>query len=177
MRSSKPAAHRRGRVPRFLFLSVLLLVSLHSEAALSASLMVKVQQLNPAGELQSVTCTDNTKCLLPISITTAQGKQDTLTVAIFFAPTSILLHFQTSKGYLYAVTKGEADSFYRTLWSPSFGQASPSVDKPSVSDVTLFLPAVPNAFLAPMLDVASESAQKVTHQAVAEVEITLQPVP
>jgi hypothetical protein len=164
-------------VAGYLLAALLILSAFHCEAASAASLMVKVQQLNPAGGLQSVTCTENTKCLLPIAITTAQGKQDTLTVAILFAPTSILLSFQTSKGYLYAVTKGETDAYYRTLWSTSFGQAPPSVEKPSVDDVALVLPAVPNAFLAPMLDVASESAKNIKHDAVADLNITLQLAP
>src|SRR5258708_18624169 len=110
MHWSKRAARRRGRIYRVLLLSLpFFLVSLHSEAAFSASLSVKIRQLNPDGQTQQVTCTPNTKCLLPIDIQTGSTKE-TLTVGIEFVRGTMLARFQTPKGYLYAGNTPQADT-------------------------------------------------------------------
>jgi hypothetical protein len=171
----KPAARRRGRNTGLLLLSVLfLLVSLYSEAAFSASLMVTIKEINPAGGSQEATCADHKKCLLPLVIKTRQGQQETLNVTMFFVPGNILFMFHTPNGDLYA-SDGKADdktSRYEAMW-----HIAPAKDKASTYNVTLFLPVVPHAAVAPILSVTHEAALKIAHEPVADLEISAQPVP
>jgi hypothetical protein len=166
MKLLKPAARNRGRKSRLLLLPLLLLVSLHSQTAFSASLTVKIRQVNPDSETQQVTCTDNTKCVLPLDIQTGATKQ-TLTVHVLFVPGHVLFQFETPKGYLYAGDKTPADAqnaVYETIWTRGKAQSTASV-----SPVTLFLPLVPQAALAPMLSAVQ--------QPVADLEITTEAAP
>ena len=158
---SKPAARGRGRNTGFLLLSGLffLLVSLHSEAAFSASLTVKIRQVNPDSAIQEVNCAERAKCVLPIDIQTGTTKQ-TLTVHVHFVP--VLFEFETPKGFLYAGDKSPADkqnAVYQTIWTKGKAQS-----KSTISPVTLFLPLVPHAEVAPMLSAVQ--------QPVADLEIT-----
>jgi hypothetical protein len=50
-------------------------------------------------------------------------------------------------------------------------------DKSATDNVTLLLPAVPNAAMAPILDAAREAKLKTAHPSVATLEITTQPAP
>ena len=167
MHSLKSAARRRGRTVSLWLLSLfVLLVSLHSEAAFSASLTVKIRQVNPDSEVQQVTCTDNTKCVLPLDIQTGATKE-TLTVHVLFVPGNVLFEFETPKGYLYAGEKTPADvenAVYETIWTRGKAQS-----KASISPVTLFLPLVPLAALAPMLSAVQ--------QPVVDLEITTEEAP
>jgi hypothetical protein len=175
MRSSNPAARGHGRNKGFLLLSaVVSLISLHSQPALSASLAVTIRQLNPDSAIQQVTCAEKQKCLLPIDIETKQGKKETLTALILFAPGRALFQFQTTDGFLYAWDKkpGDENAVYETIWH----ELTPA-KKPLTGNVTLFLPAVSRAVGAPILNVAHEAAQKVDHQPVADLEITVAAAP
>ena len=164
---SKPAARRRGRITSFWLLPVLLsLVSLQSEAAFSASLAVKIRQLNPAGEVQQATCTEHKKCVLPLEIQTGAQKE-TLTVHVLFVSGNVLFEFETPHGYVYAGEKNPADkqhTVYETIWRGAKAQ-----NTPSTSDITLFLPLVPLAAIAPIL--------KTPQQPVADMEITTEETP
>jgi hypothetical protein len=166
MKSIKPAARNRGRKSRLLLLPLLLLVSLHSQTAFSASLSVKIRQVNPDSEIQQVTCTDNTKCVLPIDIQTGATKE-TLTVHVLFVPGNVLFEFETPKGYLYAGEKNPADAehaAYETIWTGGKAQSTASI-----SPVTLFLPLVAQAAVAPILSTVE--------QPVADLEITTEAAP
>ena len=167
-------ARERARLFRFLLLPFLLcVVTAHGSAASAASLTVKIRQLNAAGEVQQVTCAEKTKCVLPIDVQTKQGKKETLTALILFAPGVALFQFQTPDGFLYAWDKkADNDAVYETIWH----EAAPA-GKPSTGDVTLFLPAVPIAVEAPILNVAREAALKATHPAVADLEIAVEAAP
>jgi hypothetical protein len=141
---------------------LLCLVAVHGSAAFAASLNVKIRQVNPNGEIQQVTCSEKKKCVLPIDIQTGQAKE-TLTVGIGFVRGNVLLKFQTPKGYLYAGDKNPADkqnAMYETVWHEGV-----TAGKPSTSNVTLFLPLVPEPVTASILD----SPQ----QAVADLEINV----
>jgi hypothetical protein len=166
MYSFKPATRGRWRNAGLLCLSLFLSISLYSEAACSASLVVKIKQLNPEGGLQQVTCTDDQKCVLPVDIQTGQTKK-TLTVGISFVPGNVLMTFATPDGFLYAGDTNPADTqhaIYETLWHRAVAQ-----NEPSISDVTLFSPAVPNALLVPALSAVEKP--------VADLEITLETTP
>ena len=168
-------ARERGCLFRHLLLPLLLcFVTAHGSAASAASLNVKIRQLNPAGEVQQITCAPDTKCLLPIAIQTKQGKKETLTALILFGPGNVLFQFQTPNGYLYAWDKksGGKDAVYETLWH----NTAPS-NKASTNNVTLFLPAVPRAAEAPILNIAREAALKAMHPAVADLEIIVEAAP
>ena len=159
MHSFKPAAHRGGRYAGFLLFSALfLLVSLHSGAAFSASLAVKIRQLNPPGAIQQVTCAEHQKCLLPIEINPAQLQAETLTVALTFASGNLIARFLLPKGTLFAGDKGDTSGHYFPIWHKSL-----TTNGPSTYDINLFLPVAPNA--------AS------TQQPIAALEITAQPNP
>ena len=166
MHSLTPAACRRGRTVSLWLLSLLfLLMSLHSEAAFSASLTVKIRQVNPDGAIQQVTCTDNTNCLLPLNIQTGTTSE-TVTVHLLFAPGNVLFDFETPKGYLYARDSKPSDprAFYRTLW-----HGSTAKDNPSVNDVSLFLPLVARAQSTPL--------RATVDGPVADLEITTEALP
>jgi hypothetical protein len=190
MKTYQTAVRRRGRIGNLLLLALLLALSHHSAAAVPAtpvavpapaakvavpaSLQVKIRQINPDSATREVTCAVKKKCLLPIEIKTSQAKTETLTVDISFVPGNVLFTFQTPEGYLYAGDKnaGDKDSVYSTIW-----HKAPGRDKAATYNVTLFLPAVPHAFAAPILPLTHEAARGVTHQAVADLEFTTQQVP
>jgi hypothetical protein len=166
MHSFKPAARRSGRYAGFLLFSAFfLLVSLHSGAAFSASLAVKIRQLNPDGQIQQVTCVNHQQCILQLGIRTAQAQTETLNVHVLFVPGNVLLEFETPKGYLYAGPKTAAAKHvdYRTIW-----RNTSALNKPFADDVTLFLPLVAHP-AAPRLNVAQ--------QPVADLEVTTEQVP
>jgi len=133
--------------------SLFLLVSLHSEAAFSASLTVKIRQLNPDGAVQQVTCAPKTKCLLPIDIQTGATKE-TLTVHVLFVPGNVLFEFETPKGFFYAGDTTPADS-HNILYEPRWHGVKPQ-KTPSTTNVTLFLPLVPHAEMAPILNAVKQ---------------------
>jgi hypothetical protein len=127
---------------------------------------VKIRQVNPDSAIQQVTCTDNTNCLLPIDIQTGTTKE-TLTVHVLFVPGNVLFEFETPKGYLYAGDKNPADAehaAYETIWTRAKAQSTASI-----APVTLFLPLVPHAEVAPMLSAVQQS--------VADLEITTEQAP
>jgi hypothetical protein len=166
----EPGARRRGRSTGLLLLSALfLLVSLYSEAAFSASpsasLIVTIKQVNPAGGLQTVTCAVKQKCLLPVTIQNG-SQRETVTAHILFVPGNVMFAFETHDGYLYARDKNADPKypFYKTMWATAV-----SPNKSSTRDVTLFLPAVPLAALARIV--------KTVQQPVAELEITMEAAP
>jgi hypothetical protein len=167
-------ARERGRLFRLLLLPFLFaFASIHSGAASAASLTVKIRQLDPAGNVQQVTCAPNAKCLLPVDIQTKQGKKETLTLHVLFIPGGAMFEFQTPDGYLYAWDKKPGkDALYETLW-----HIAAAANNPATYDVTLFLPAVPVAPEARILHVAQETAQKVSHAPVADLEITVEAAP
>jgi|SRR6185437_2467384 len=155
-------ARERGCLFRPLLLPFLFcFVMAHGSAASAASLNVKIRQVNPDSAIQQVTCAPNTKCLLPIDIKTGATKQ-TLTVHVLYVPGNVLFEFETPKGYLYAGDKNPADAehaAYETIWTRGKAQSTASI-----SPVTLFLPPVPHAEVAPMLSAVQQS--------VADLEIT-----
>jgi hypothetical protein len=172
MRSFTSAARRRGRTAAFLLLAVLFsFVSLYSEAAFSASLIVTIKKINPENGIQQVTCTARQKCVLPIAIQNGANKE-TITAHILFVPGSLLAKFQGPDGYYYAGDTGNTKEFYEVTWRKSGPR-----DKPETYDVTLFLPVVPHPEVAPILSVAHEAAEHITHAPVANLEITAQPAP
>jgi len=172
MNSFQLTTRGRGRIPCFWLLPLLLLASLHSQAASSASLTVKVRQLNPDGAVQQVTCAEKQKCVLPVDIQTGPTKE-TLTISIHFAKGSLLAEFKNSKGYLYASSKlSDNSTSYEPIWHRPLTQGQTATD-----DVTLLLPAVPDASMAPILDAAREAKLKTAHPSVATLEITTQPAP
>ena len=158
----------RGRLLRLLLLPLLLSFAvIHSNAASAASLSVKIRQVNPDSAPQQVTCTRDTKCVLPLKIKTNQSQTVDVNVRIEFVPGNALLEFQTGKGFLYAGDKNPPNKqhgTYEVIWHSAVAK-----DKASVSGVTLFLPAVPHAEVAPIL--------QVPQQAVADLEITLEAAP
>jgi len=166
-------ARERPRLFRLWLLPFLFcLATTQGNAASAASLNVKIRQLNPTSEVQQVTCTQKTKCLLPIDIQTGATKE-TLTVNILFAAPTVLIKFQTPKGFLYAgTTTPDNKSHYETLLPRTLTQG-----KTSTEDVTLYSPPVPNPFITPILDAAHEAELKIAHSAVATLEITTQPAP
>jgi hypothetical protein len=161
-------ARERSRRFRLLLLPFLFcFASAHSSAASAASLTVKIRQVNPDGAVQQATCADHKKCLLPVAIQTSSAQKETLSVSIEFVPGNVLLEFQSPKGYLYTGSKTPADKnhgFYEIIWHKAVAP-----NKPVTSDITLFLPAVPHAEVAPMLNVAQ--------QPVADLEITTEATP
>jgi len=160
-------ARERARLFRLLLLPFLFcVVTAHGSAASAASLNVKIRQLNPDSGIQQVTCTDNTKCLLPLDIQTGATKE-TLTVHVMFVPGNVLFEFETPKGYLYAGDKNPSDpqyAAYETIWTRGKAQSATSV-----SPVTLFLPLVQQAAVAPILSAVQ--------QPVADLEITTEATP
>ncbi len=166
MKSIKSAARNRGRYLSLLLLSLFLLASLHSEAAPApapapSSLTVEIRQIDTAGEVHQVTCSSKAKCLLSLDIQTKQGKKETLTVHVTFVPGSVLFQFETPDGYLYS-RDNNADvqhTFYETI---AHNLVVPN--KPLTRDITLFLPAVRPALVAPLM--------KTVQQPVAILEIT-----
>jgi hypothetical protein len=173
MHSFKPAALGHGRNAGLVLFAVLFLfVSLYSETAFSASLIVTIKQINPEGGIQQVTCVARQKCVLPLLIQTHQAQQETLNLTLGFVPGSLFAVFQTAKGYLYADDKGDTNGAYNAIWHKGV-----PIDKPSTYDITLFLPAMPQVGVASILGVAHEAALHVIHAPVADLEITTQPVP
>jgi hypothetical protein len=146
-------------------------ISLHSAAAFSASLTVTIRQLNPDSAVQQVTCVDHQKCVLPLVINAGQPTTQSLNINIEYIPGDLLLEFQAPKGYFYADDTVDTIGFYNTIWS----KAVPG-DKPATYDVTLFQPLVPH-MEALILSVAHEASLNIAHAAVANLEITTQPVP
>ena len=166
-------ARERGCLFRLLLMPFLFcFVMAHGSAASAASLNVKIRQLNPAGEVQQATCAVGTPCLVPVDIQTNQKKKETVNARIEFVPGNVLSEFKGPDGYLYAGDKADSDTQYETLW-----HAAVSPNKTSIYDVTLFLPAVPNADAAPILNAKYEAAHKTTHAAVADLEITMEQSP
>jgi hypothetical protein len=167
MNWSKPAARMRRRISRLLLLSLpFFLVSLHSEAAPSASLTVKIKQLNPGGAVQQVTCIPNAQCVLPVDIQIGASRE-TLKVGIDFVRGTVLARFQTPKGYLYAGNNPQADvrhPLYESIW-----HGATVAGKPSTANITLFLPLIRYPGVGMMLDAVQ--------QPVAELEITMEPQP
>lgn len=172
MKVVQAAAHKCGRMVLLFF--PVLLISLYSEAAHSASLTLKIRQLNPDGPVQQVTCTEKSKCVLPVAIHVAQPQNQSVSAQILFVRGSVLITFKTPDGYLYTGEKESADkdAAYETIWH---GTVAPS--KPSIHNATLFLTAVPNAVVAPILNVAKEAEKKTAHPAVADLEISLEAAP
>jgi hypothetical protein len=168
MKFLKPAARNRGRKSRVFLLPLLLLASLHSQAAFSASLTVKIRQLNPDGAVQQVTCAAMQKCLLPVDIQSGATKE-TLTLNVNLMRGTLLAKFQTPKGFLFVGDTFFGDSVYKPIW-----QRVLTPGKASTEVVTLYLPAMPRPIEAPMLDVAHETALKIAHPVVATLEITRQ---
>jgi hypothetical protein len=173
MHSFKPATHRGGRIPCFLLLAVFLsFVSLHSEAAYSASLNVKIRQLNHDGAVQQVTCAEKQKCELPLDIQTGSTKQ-TLTVSVLFATPRMMIRFQTPKGLLYAgTTTPDNKSHYEAFWPRTLSQGQTSTE-----NVTLYSLAGPTPIIVPIVDADREAGLKITHSVVATLEITTQTAP
>jgi hypothetical protein len=162
----QPAARRYGRVPLLLLLSGLLLVlSVHSEAAPPASLSVKIRQLNPDGQIQQVTCTPNTKCVLPVDIQTGATKE-TLTVQILFVPNNVVMRFQTPSGYLFTGARNPTDKYalYEGRW-----RDTPATGKTKAAVTTLFIPLRPH----PEVGLSHEDMK----QPVADLEITTEQLP
>jgi len=165
-------ARERGRQFRLLLLPFLFcFATAHSSAASAASLNVKIRQVNPDSAVQQATCAEKQKCLLPIDIQSGATKE-TLTVNLNLIRGTVLAKFKTPKGYLYAGDKFSGDRVYKTIW-----QRVLAPGKASTEVVTLYLPAMPRPFEAPMLDAAHETALKIAHQVVATLEITTQPAP
>ena len=161
--------NKKNNIRNPLLWLVCLSVILCSGSAFAASLTVKIRQINPNGAVQQVTCAENTRCPVPVTIQTA-GKTDTVTVNITFVKETLLAEFQTAKGFLYSANNlTDKNALYETIWHSALPK-----DKASTADVTLYLPAVRLAPSAPMLGVAKEAAAKVSHQAVATLEITVQ---
>lgn len=102
---------------------------------------------------------------MPIDIQTGPIKE-TLTVHVLFVPGNALFEFETPKGFLYAGDKTPADkrtAIYRTIWYEDKAKNTPS------TNVTLFLPLVPHAEVAPMLNTVQTP--------VADLEITTEAAP
>jgi hypothetical protein len=168
MHSLKSAARRRGRKASSVLLAVLFLfISLHSEAAFSASLMVTIKQINPDSAIQRVTCAERQLCLLPIAIQTQQGQNETVNVSTTFTPGNLTLLFPTPQGDLFAGDKGATNGHYSPIWHISVAK-----DKPSTHDITLFVPVSPSVGGAPKAVVPHP-----TYNPVATIEITTQPAP
>lgn len=164
MKSIKSAALNRGRYVSLLLLSLFLFVSLHSEAAPSASLIVKIRQLNPDGAVQQIICTAKANCLLPVPIAVG-AQRKTVTAKILFVPGSVMFAFETPDGFLYARDKNADPKipYYKTMWAAALGP-----NKPPTRDITLFLPAV---------SLALARVVKTVQQPVAELEITMEAAP
>lgn len=166
------AAHKCRRKSRILLLPILLLASLHTQAAPSTSLKVKIRQLNPDGAFQQVTCALKTKCTLPIDIQTGSAKQ-TLTASVLFAPPRMMIRFQTPQGNLWA---GDANSdnhrFYETLWPRTLSEG-----KTLTENVTLYSLTGPTPIMVMSVDADREAGLKISHTAVATLEITTQTAP
>ena len=160
-------ARERGRLFGLLLLPFLFcFVTSHINAAHAASLNVKIRQVNPDGATQQIICTDNTKCVLPLDIQTGATKE-TLTVHVLFVPGNVLFEFETPKGYLYAGEKTPADPQdvrYETIWTRGKAQSAKSI-----TPVTLFLPLVQQAAVAPILSTVQRP--------VADLEITTEAAP
>lgn len=166
MHQFKRATRGRGRTSLLLLMSGLfLLVSLHSEAASSASLSVKIRQLNPDGQIQEVTCAPNTKCLLSLDIQTGQTKE-TLTAGIFFVPNSVAIRFKAPDGYLFTGDRNPTDKYalYGGRWHDA-----PATGKTKTAVTTLFVP------LRPLPEVGLLRGDM--KQPVADLEITTEQFP
>jgi hypothetical protein len=147
-------------------------VSFHSEAAYSASLNVKIRQLTPDGAVQQVTCAEKQKCELPLDIQTGSTKQ-TLTVSVLFSAPRMMIRFQTPKGNLYAgETNPDNKHYYESLLPRTVSQG-----KASTESVTLYSLAGPTPIMVMMVDADREAGLKITHTAVATLEITTQTTP
>jgi hypothetical protein len=166
-------ARERRRLFRFLVLPLLFSVlAAHGSVASAATLNVKIRQLNPDGADQQVTCAEKQKCELPIDIQTGSTKQS-LTVSILFATPRMLIRFQTPKANLYAgETTPDNKHFYDAFWPRTLSQG-----KTSTENVTLYSLAGPTPIIAPILDADREAGLKITHSAVATLEVTTQTVP
>ncbi len=161
------------RIAEFLLPALLVISAFHCDAASAASLMVKIRQINPDGQAQQVTCAYKQNCVLTVAIRSAQGQNETLTVTAHLNTTAVLAKFQTDKGYLYVINEWvDKTTGYETRWHRALAQGNTSTD-----DVTLYLPAVPHALSAPILDAAHEAELNIAHPAVATLEITTQSMP
>lgn len=166
-------ARERGRLFRLLLLAFLFcFATVHSGAASAASLNVKIRQINPDGAVQQITCAEKKKCELPLDVQSGSTKQ-TLKVNVMFAVPRMLIRFQTPQGNLWA---GDANSdnhrFYETFWPRTLSEG-----KTSTENVTLYSLAGPTPIMVTMVDADREAGLKITHTAVATVEITTQTAP
>ena len=171
------SAVMRSRCALILLLTAFACFNAPSARAADApkSIAVTVRQVNPAGDTKSVTCLQDTKCVLTIALAESNPSQkEDVTVQIEFSPGSLLLEFQTPRGYLYAgETQSEAtDNNYEVIWHRALDD-----DAKLTENITLYLPVVAQPILAPILNVAEESAKNKTHPAVATVELTTQASP
>lgn len=162
------SAVRRSRGALIWSLLTLVLFTVHpvhaQEAAGPAKIKVTVQPAS--GTAQKATCGETYKCTLPVTIQMA-GKAETLTVDLFYVPGGAVLNFKTAEGYLYAGAKTQADPKYpeyAATWRIAVTSGAPSV-----SDITLFGPTVPEPDGAPTLSTPGN--------AVADLQITTEAAP
>ncbi len=152
---------------RFTALAISFMAILHAQSASAASLNVKIRQVDPAGNLKTITCAPNKKCELPLDIKT-KTKTETVTVGINFTPPhNILIAFQTPQGFLYAEEKDPGRQHfgkYQATW-----MGAELHEKPTPAIVNLFEPYVPSPVLAPPLNTAKDH--------VADLEITVEAAP
>lgn len=154
-------ARERSRLFRFLLLPFLLCyVTGHANAASTASLNVKIRQLNPDSAIQQAICADGKQCQLTLPLVTAQGKKTDLTVSAFFVPNTMLLRFQTPDGYFYTRDKTVTDQ-HQDYETTLHKKVTP--EKSATYDVTLYLPMASTP--------APRTTDKVQSPA-AELEIT-----
>jgi hypothetical protein len=138
----------------------------YAGAAEAASLTVAVQQVGSNSAAQTVTCT--AKCTLPLIINAGTSVQQSLNIQIIQATNSLVFKFQEGSGNFYASDTGSKNGINFTLW----GKPIPA-GKPATYDVTLFQPLV--QYTVP--PIAPGASANIAHSPVANLEITLTPVP
>lgn len=166
MHTVQSAVRNCGR-KAILALFLLSMVLLHPGAAFAASLQVSVRQINPAGTPVQTICTMAQKCSLKLPINSGQT---TLTINIQYVA-NMIFSFQGSDGYYYTAPTGSQTGTYYVYWPQGVPPGT------STSGVTLFLPAVQHPESAPMLDIAQQAANNVSHAPVADLEITATSIP
>jgi len=127
---------------------------------------MSVRQINPAGDVQQITCASRKKCVLPFEIQTGTTKQ-TVTVGTSYVSGSFAMQFQTPKGFFYASDKIPTDTkhpLYMATWPVALPKA-----KAATTLITLFEPLVDSPITAPPLDKAGK--------AVADLEVTVEETP
>lgn len=108
----------------FVTLLFALLIATNSKTALADNHVVEVRQINPGGEMQTATCTDNQACHITIGVlSTDRNQPEIISVDIEFWPSGANLKFKAGEetvhldsGYFLRMDFGKSGRVTKTIF-------------------------------------------------------------